>query len=158
MPYAAGKSLVIKNGAKVLRALREGAPTLTAAARLAGLKPKTVQLWMERGRLENAEPAHEAFMDAVEQVQAQFSHKLLKAVVSKVDEDWHAAKFLMETRHPEHYGRKETVTLEVPLLKTYAFEEPAIPEPELRPAEIVAPTNGHKPPTNGNGHDHAPPE
>ncbi len=155
MPYAAGKSLVIKDGARVLKALREGAASIRAACRVAGLNPKTVQAWIERGRLENPEPAHAAFTNAVEEVQARFVHKLVQRVVRHSEEDWHACKWLLETREPETYGRKETVTLEVPLLKTYAFEEPVIPEPELRPVEMIeapkATGNGHKPPTNGKG-------
>lgn len=164
-----GKSIVGERGPLVAAAIRKGAPTLSAAARLAGVHPSTVSEWMNRGLgLDDREQTDEMveFVRLVETARAQFVQDRLDAIKAAGEDPkhWTANAWLLERMFPEEFARRQVIHKGEGLVKQYAFAEPDIPEPDM-PLEVEAEvTNGHanghangNGHTNGNGHAQLPP-
>lgn len=151
-------------GPAVVGAFLAGSPSLAHAARLAGLKPEGVQDWFERGRDPqcDADKPYAAFYEACEQAKAGFVASLVRSIKAAGDSDpklYGAHTWLLERIDPENFTKRYNVQVDGAATKTYAFQEPAVPEPELREATTVengAPAllEGETPPSsNGNGHE-----
>ena len=130
-----GKSIVSHRGPLVIKAIEEGAPTLTAAARLAGISPRTVTEWLARGRGDDDRPQTEEFV----QFLAEFEAAQARFVMNRVnlikqagldEKHWTANAWLLERMFPEDFAKRQAVHVTGEQNKTYAFQEPAIPEIE----------------------------
>jgi hypothetical protein len=97
---------------RLLEALRDGA-TYKAACAHAGIDYKTFRSWILRGE-EKKSGKFRRFLEAVEKAEHEAEMKCIKAWVSKIDEDWRAAKEFLERRFPEEWGKSVAITQEAP--------------------------------------------
>lgn len=115
----------------LLTAIRAG-NRLPAAARLAGISPKTLSEWLRRGRgldARAATPAHMQLVDDVELAQAQAEANALEMIRKAAMRDWRAAAWFLENSHDDWRRRK---ALPEPL------PPPVVePEPEPDPGAMI---------------------
>jgi len=97
---------------RILEALRDGA-TYRSACAYAGIDYKTFRSWMLKGEGKRS-GKFRRFWEAVQKAEHEAEMKCIKAWVSKIDEDWRAAKEFLERRFPEEWGRAVSITQESP--------------------------------------------
>jgi len=92
--------------------LREGLP-LETCAQLAGINRSTILSWKAKGR-EGIEP-YDEFYRAVNQATADAERVLLADIrrASRDRNQWQAAAWILERRHPTQYGYKREIKVEV---------------------------------------------
>jgi transposase len=73
------------------------------AAMRAGISPRTVYRWMERGRREGIGRCYE-FMSAVKKALAEYQLTLQQQIAAA--DQWQAKAWLLERRFPKQWGRK----------------------------------------------------
>ena len=109
--------------AKIVQAIRDG-NYLADAARAAGISRDTVHAWKRRGKAErtrldadpNATPleseaAYLAFSDAEQAAEAEATVEIVQAWRSAAMTDWRAAMEWLARRHPEEWGKSQTVRI-----------------------------------------------
>jgi hypothetical protein len=139
-------------GKLVIAQLRKGAPTVTAAARLAGARPELVLGWLARGRGTHNDkpslPEYVEFLDKVEQARDEYVQEQLGMIQAAGQEPkhWTALAWILERTRPELFAKRQVIHADGPMEKSYNFLEPAIPEPEARTVLDVTTRDG-----NGNG-------
>lgn len=90
---------------------------LETAAAAAGITKSTLYEWLRRGtRVRNGEvpPSKQSafdkrasvFSDAVEKAAAQAEALMVQRITVASEEDWRAAAWRLERRHPDRWGRK----------------------------------------------------
>jgi len=87
----------------LLAAIRRG-NRLATAAQLAGLSPSTVEEWMRCGRGLDARPVtptYMAFVEDVEQAQAEAEAEAVGAIRDAARRDWRAAAWFLSNVSPD---------------------------------------------------------
>lgn len=77
--------------------------TYALAAEACGIATETFRQWMRKG--ESGEQPYDALVVQLQRAQALGAHALLLKVQSAADQDWRAAAWLLERRHPESYAK-----------------------------------------------------
>jgi transposase len=92
----------------ITRVVRGGL-TIPTAARLAGVSPRTVWRWLERGRQPGRRHArHRALLAAVERARAELETDLVaRMTLAAARGQWKAAAWLLEREHFDRWGRPE---------------------------------------------------
>ena len=92
--------------------LREGLP-LETCAKLAGICRSTLLLWKSRGK--EGEAPYSDFLSAVNQATADAERVLLADIrrASRERNQWQAAAWILERRHPAQYGYKREIRVEM---------------------------------------------
>jgi len=132
---------------RIRQGILEGARlgmTNSAAARVVGLNPRTLQLWIQRARPDSSMPDtdghYSAFVEELEQARAEAIRLLLESIRDAARAPnavgWGAAKWLLSKLDPATYGDKIVVTGEIEHRKTYRFKEPVVPIPAT-PAKTI---------------------
>lgn len=128
----------------VREALLRGA-SLRTAARVAGLKPDTVEKWFMRGRgrLEDrpATPEYVAFARMVEDTRATLHDRLGGYVIAGAAKDPNLALKLLERFDPEHWGPRDRIAIEEP------EDLPALSPAIAQPPEAEEDEASSEPPT-----------
>lgn len=75
------------------------------AAENAGIAQSTLSQWMQKER--NGHPRYQGLNDALAKARAEGETRLIARVIKAGEEDWRAAAWILERRHPEHYARME---------------------------------------------------
>ena len=116
-----GRPTLLEPGAREILLTAIGAGNrLPAAARIAGISPKTLSEWLRRGRgldARAATPLHTQLVDDVELAQAQAESNALEMIRKAAARDWRAAAWFLENSHDDWRRRK------------------ALPPPEPEPAQ-----------------------
>lgn len=86
----------------ICNAIEAGTP-LKYAATYAGLGESTVHRWMQQAGGPDPDPQFVEFREAVQRAQARSVTRLVAIVTRAADQDWRAAKWLLETRAPEYF-------------------------------------------------------
>ena len=110
--------------AKIVQAIRDG-NYLADAARAAGISRDSVHAWKRRGNAErtrldadpNATPleseaAYLAFSDAEQAAEAEATVEIVQAWRSAAMTDWRAAMEWLARRHPDRWGKSQTVRVD----------------------------------------------
>lgn len=106
--------------ARICKAIRVGMP-LEHAAEAGGIHRSTFYRWMQRA--EDNEQPYRDFRDAVERAVRECEERALRRI-SKAARlgSWQAAAWLLERRHPEHYGRRDRVQMDATVSGTHHVE------------------------------------
>ena len=86
----------------ICNAVEAGTP-LKYAAVFAGVGESTIYRWMQRAQAADPDPECVEFREAVQRAQARSVTRLVAIVTRAADQDWKAAKWLLETRAPEFF-------------------------------------------------------
>ena len=93
----------------LLQHIRNG-NRLQTAARLAGIAPRTVEEWRRRGEGRDTQrpstPLYKQFSVDLDEAEAFAESEAVAAVKAHMPRDYNAAKFWLQTRHPEAWGDK----------------------------------------------------
>jgi transposase len=90
---------------KIVEAIQLGNYT-DVAAQYAGIDRATFYRWMEKGKQDDADPAHKAFVEAVENAQATAEVRAVVLINRAANEGvWQAAAWFLERTRPKRYGR-----------------------------------------------------
>lgn len=89
----------------IVEALEKG-HYLTVAAALAKVDTDTIYLWLKRGRAASSGRYYE-FARAVEEAMAVAEDVSVAIIDGAAGDDWRAAAWKMERRHPDRWGKKE---------------------------------------------------
>lgn len=91
---------------------------MTTCAAMIGVSPRTIMRWLQRGEqdLENGEDTSYArlYRD-VSQASAQFEDEMVNLVADAAranPQNWAAAMTILERKHPDRFGRRDTTVLE----------------------------------------------
>ena len=106
---------------KILLALRGGNYIETAAA-FSGVHKDTLYEWLKLGAAEEAGPYRD-FSDGVEEALATGEMMDVQRVGNAAKDDWRAAAWRLERRHPKRWGRKEHIELTKPKIEDLSDEE-----------------------------------
>lgn len=115
MPGGRPSKLNPERKERLLRALRTGAHAETAC-RVAGIGYSTFAEWMQRGKgihKRGGGKEYTEFAEAVTQAIAEAEMALTARVRNATAEDWRAASWMLERRHPERWANTHRVQLEV---------------------------------------------
>lgn len=90
---------------------------IEAACGFAGIEYATMREWVQRGEgthptRRNA-PEYAEFAEAVTQAIAQAEVTLVKRVNDATKDDWRAATWMLERRHPERWANTQRIQIEV---------------------------------------------
>ena len=81
----------------IVGAIRDGL-SRQAASSLAGICPRTLYLWQQRGR--KGEKPYDKFIQDMDQAEAELERKVVTVWMSAIPEDWRAAKDFLSRRFP----------------------------------------------------------
>jgi transposase len=112
--------------------------TQKAAAAMAGVGRETLRIWMQRGRA--GEEPYASFEEAIRVADARAQDRRVRIIDEASEEDWRAAAWWLERRHPEDWGRQDRVELTVYLedeARRYAAELGLTEEDAMRAVERV---------------------
>jgi hypothetical protein len=87
---------------RIVRLLRAGNYD-EVAARGAGIAPRTLQEWLQRGRA--GEEPYAELWDAVERARAEGEALHVARIAKAAEDDWHASAWFLERSYPERWGR-----------------------------------------------------
>jgi len=94
--------------AEMVALLEEGNYVATACAKV-GISRETYYAWLRDAKALDASEAVKSFAAAVTEASATGEAELVKIIRASALEDWRAAAFLIERRHPKRWNeRKET--------------------------------------------------
>jgi transposase-like protein len=96
MPVARRSKYTAERASAILGGVREGL-TYRLAAAVAGISPDTLTRWKDR---------YPDFAARLMAVEAEAAHDALKLIRRAGHDDWRAAAWILEHRHPEDYGRQ----------------------------------------------------
>ncbi len=88
---------------KILDATGKGLPRDTVA-KLAGIEPSTLYLWLRKGRA--GDPEYSEFSASVKRAEAQGEAELVATIRAASSDSWQAAAWLLERRRPERWGQR----------------------------------------------------
>jgi hypothetical protein len=83
--------------------VRTGVP-MSTSCQLVGVDYSTVRRWLGLGKKENEGVFHDFYL-AFTRAKAVAERRLVKTIVTAGPEDWKAAAWLLERRHPDKYGK-----------------------------------------------------
>lgn len=89
---------------RLLAAIQKGMP-LKHAAMLAGISYDTLNRWRVRGEEKGAPLRFRQFCKALRHSQAVAMLRLVSCVQEAGKQDWRAAAWMLERRHPEDFGK-----------------------------------------------------
>lgn len=89
---------------RLLAAIQKGMP-LKHAAMLAGISYDTLNRWRVRGEEKSAPLRFRQFCKALRRSQAVAMLRLVSHIQAAGKQDWRAAAWMLERRHPEDFGR-----------------------------------------------------
>lgn len=89
---------------RLLSAIQKGMP-LKHAAMLAGISYDTLNRWRMRGEEKGAPSRFRQFCKALRHSQAVAMLRLVSHIQAAGKQDWRAAAWMLERRHPEDFGR-----------------------------------------------------
>lgn len=90
---------------RLIAMLRAGS-YMNVACAAAGISRQTYQVWMTRGKSgESADAPFAEFRERVEQAFAEAETVLTTRIAAASRENWQAAAWLLERRHPERWAR-----------------------------------------------------
>jgi len=94
---------------KLLEAIKAG-NYRRVAAHYAGVSIRTFQAWVERGK---AAPGsrHGSFLQRVLEAEGQAEIEATGCIAKAAKEDWRAAAWYLERKHPERWARKDQVAV-----------------------------------------------
>lgn len=92
----------------IVEQIRNGA-SMAAAARKAGINPRTARNWYAWGRDAHDETSeyHQFYMK-VERAWGDYEMVHISNINDQSHRDWRASAWLLEKRFPEEYGKKQT--------------------------------------------------
>ena len=79
------------------------------AAQRAGLGESTYYSWIAKGR-EAKSGLYREFLDEVMRVEGEAAGELLTQIGQHSKDDWRAAAWILERRHPDDYGKRTELT------------------------------------------------
>lgn len=88
---------------------------LETAASLAGVPPRTLRRWLQRGHdavKRKVRNPFRRFLEAVEQAQAEGEAEHVGAIRAARSEHWQASAWWLERTRPERFGRRDKVLVE----------------------------------------------
>jgi len=90
---------------KILKALKQGMPYKQAAA-YGGVSYDTLNRWRKKGENGDSEELSE-FCNAMREAEGEAVYKLLSTIKRSAmfKNDWKAAAWILERRHPKEWGR-----------------------------------------------------
>jgi hypothetical protein len=86
---------------------------MATASAAAGIHYQTVRTWLKRGKSEES-GIYADFFVAFTRAKAIAEKRLVKTVLTAGPEDWKAAAWLLERRHPDRYGKTTRTELSGP--------------------------------------------
>lgn len=95
----------------IVKYVRAGA-CINHAANAVGIDDKTLYEWLKRGAAE-PESVYALFLDDFRRAKSFSIIKNLKIVQTAADDDWTAAKWLLQVLDPEIYGNKSVLKTEI---------------------------------------------
>lgn len=98
-----GWALPLKAQRLVLRAIRRGCD-LDSAADVSGVRQHVLREWLYRGAQPDAPPQFAKFARQFHAALAESELELVECVRGHAAEEWRAAAWLLERRHPERWG------------------------------------------------------
>jgi hypothetical protein len=76
------------------------------AARAAGVAPRTLKLWLQRGRSDReADAPYRELLERVERARAEGEAVHVARIAQAAQEDWRASAWYLERSYPERWGR-----------------------------------------------------
>jgi hypothetical protein len=105
-----GARLMTPKVCKAIKAALEKGNTQQTAATLAGISLDSLMRWKRLGYrdLENGiESAYSNFYTMVERAREAAVDRYVQIIHDAASEDWRAAAFFLERRHPKHWGKTE---------------------------------------------------
>lgn len=120
--------------AAIVEAVRRGM-TYRLAAQVGGVTYETLRTWMRKG--EAGQAPYDAFYVAMRQAETDGIARNLEVI--QASPDWRAHAWVLEHRHPEHYGARSTLRLEgdddAPIRTIVAVMPAELAEPATGPDE-----------------------
>ena len=95
----------------IVQAIRAG-NYASVAAEYAGVSESTFYNWLRRGR-EESEGPFRSFHDAVRGAERESEVRAVAIVQKHMDGNWQAAMTFLERKHPERWGRRDQLRVEV---------------------------------------------
>lgn len=95
---------------QVVEELEEGFPLSVAAARVC-VGESTLRRWLQDGREEDGSQLEKALVMAVQAASAVGHRKLVRTLVQAAEIDPNQARWLLERRWPEDWGRRDVLTV-----------------------------------------------
>jgi len=90
--------------------------TRNLSCKLSGIDPATLSRWLTNAREAEEQGDHDniyvIFRNKIEAVEAETASELLQTIEEASHKDWRAASWIAERRHPDDYGKRESLTLE----------------------------------------------
>lgn len=102
------KAYLEERMAKIVAAIRIGL-TINNAARAAGVDPGTIYYW--KIQAEKGKEPYATVWQSYEQAIAEGERALAGKIAKASDNDWRAAAWILERRHPENWGKQTDVSL-----------------------------------------------
>lgn len=139
---------------RIVKAVR-GGNYLKPAAEAARVSEATFHRWMKAGREAKSGIQHD-FYEAVKQAESEVELELAARILKAAGEDWRAALALLERRHPERWGRRQSLehtgAAGAPLtIKEVVFDDPETKDALREALRAVGDARASKP--NGSGDD-----
>lgn len=100
----------IKKIIKDIATAVENGMNYTAAARAAGVNPRTYYYWKESA--EGGEEPFASLWPQIENARSRGLAKCAKRVMDAGTQDWRAAAWMLERRDPKNFGKREHQTVE----------------------------------------------
>ena len=95
----------------IIKYVRNGAH-INHAANATGIDDKTLYTWLKKGA-EEPESVYGYFLDDYNMAKGDAILKNVKIVQTAADDDWTAAKWLLQVLDPDRFGNKSTVKTEI---------------------------------------------
>lgn len=89
---------------RIVGAVKKGLPRDTAA-KLAGIVPSTLFLWLKKGR--EGDPEYSEFSDRVSAAEAFGEEELVAVLRGHAKNSWQACAWLLERRRPKVWGLRK---------------------------------------------------
>lgn len=124
--------LTPESQAKVVTAIAAG-NYREVAAQYAGISKGTFYHWMELGESQ-AEGKYKDFFDSVKKAEADAEAGSVAIIRKAAVENWQAAAWYLERKHPDRWAKKETIRLDIDLRREV---ERIAQEQGLDPAEVL---------------------
>jgi transposase len=90
--------------------------TRNLACKKAGINPGSFSRWMTRAREADVSGENDSiyvvFRNKLEKIEAETAAELVQTIETASHKDWKAAAWVVERRHPDDYGKRETTVIE----------------------------------------------
>lgn len=91
---------------RVVDAVKRGLPRRTAA-KIAGVVPSTLALWLQKGR--DGDPAYSDFSDRVKAAEAHGEGEIVDLLRAHAATSWQACAYLLDRRNPRDWAARKPV-------------------------------------------------